>query len=494
MTYQSPLHLLDSLGISPEELNADGISRLRKKLLAEFNLTNEITINLNNKFYTKDTILKQIDQLKEIDDLPVHKAIFERKMLLNWMENPQKYGLPIDDVKAILVQFKEINWLHQSIKKGIEFHINEAYKSKNFNSVIRSFSAVYVLSEQYQYEIWDELYTKITNTIQDIEQATQIPNTGNDRISFGFITNPAWTDLLNALPDTFQGLIDKYIAVGVNYTAAIERKDRDFAYEISYQLLQTNCSDYSLKELVEKNNKIFEKNAGTSSSNSGCSTWIIIIVLFNIIRMCASSGSSSSYSPSKYNTDKINNSRNFQMSSKTRYVMGMFIYKLRVRQSNQSGGEVINTKQGEDVTPNLTKGFGTLQSGEIPPVKLNPKEFTFHNESDYDMVIFRAGCLENRSYMVHAHTKFKLECCDEDKLFFYFGNKWLKTTYNKQIGDYQLDGVFAELHPNSIEFFRNQFTPHDVKENPIVIFDNQVLKESQSPKTQNVEFQRIQTN
>jgi hypothetical protein len=63
MTYQSPLHILDSLHITPDELTPEGITRLRKKLLAEFSLTSDITIEVNGQSYTKDEILKVIDQL-----------------------------------------------------------------------------------------------------------------------------------------------------------------------------------------------------------------------------------------------------------------------------------------------------------------------------------------------------------------------------------------------------------------------------------------------
>ena len=85
MTYQSPLHILDSRHITPDELTPEGITRLRKKLLAEFSLSSDITIDVNGQAYTKDAILKVIDQLKEVDNLVLHKAIFSRKPLLDWL-------------------------------------------------------------------------------------------------------------------------------------------------------------------------------------------------------------------------------------------------------------------------------------------------------------------------------------------------------------------------------------------------------------------------
>ncbi|MFC0181076.1 hypothetical protein ACFFJX_00220 [Pseudarcicella hirudinis] len=86
MSYHSPLHLLVCLQISPDEINAESILRLKSKLLAEFSLTTDITININGTAYTKDAILKIIDQLKVVDDLTIHKEIYSKTSLLNWME------------------------------------------------------------------------------------------------------------------------------------------------------------------------------------------------------------------------------------------------------------------------------------------------------------------------------------------------------------------------------------------------------------------------
>lgn len=49
MPYSSPLHILESLDINPEEITSESIVRIRKKLLADFNLSGQVTIKIKTK-------------------------------------------------------------------------------------------------------------------------------------------------------------------------------------------------------------------------------------------------------------------------------------------------------------------------------------------------------------------------------------------------------------------------------------------------------------
>jgi hypothetical protein len=287
MSYQSPLHILKSLNLSPDDLDSDNLNRLRKKLLAEFNLTHEITIEINDVKYTKDEILKSIDKLKEIDDFAVHKAIFERKMLLNWMENPKNKPFAASEAKNVLEKYVEIDWLNENIKKGLLIHISHCYKNKEFPKITQLLPVVYLLKEAYRYDVWDVLYDCLTSTIEQIKYAVKLPNVYKNKVQFGYISHSYWTDFLNALPNGFQDLINSYIVYTANYIVKIQNHDTEFAYDVSYQLCQTYCTNAKTKRAIQENHAIFEASVSTveapSSTGFGCSFWIAMTVIIFIL-------------------------------------------------------------------------------------------------------------------------------------------------------------------------------------------------------------------
>jgi hypothetical protein len=296
MPYQSPLHILESLKIRPDELTDEGINRLRKKLLSEFNLNPTVTIDINGKAYTKDAILKTIDRLKEVDNLTGHQFIFERKNLLTWLENPLKWKLPNQEINEVFSKYKNDDFHYKILGNAFNEYIAYYIKNRHFRKVEESLQLVPSLGEEHSYEVYDTIYTEIQSINDDLEEAQKSPNIRRDKPKFGFTTEPEWTDFLNILPDTFESVRDSFCYCACNYTVAIQTKDRKWAYEISSQLVQTTC-DAVLKNSISKNHGIFTENyfaAEGNASSSSDSGWgglrIAFFIIVIIIRIVSCSG------------------------------------------------------------------------------------------------------------------------------------------------------------------------------------------------------------
>ncbi len=294
MPYQSPLHILESLEIRLEELTEEGINRLRKKLLSEFNLNTSITIDIKGKAYTKDAILKTIDRLKDVTNLKDHQYFFERKNLLTWLENPLKSKFPQSEIKDVFDFYPDDEFRHGILANAFDEYIKHYFKNNHFKKINEVLSFVPRLCDDHSYEIYENIYSDLAEIVDSINEAQQAPKIKSDKAKFSFIIEPEWTDFLNNLPDDFEVLRDAYCYAAVNYTVEIQAKDRKWTYEISSQLAQTAC-ERDLKDVIDKNHAIYRDNYYNTGSSSEDSMWssprVIFFAIIIIVRIVASCGS-----------------------------------------------------------------------------------------------------------------------------------------------------------------------------------------------------------
>ncbi len=510
MPYQSPLHILDSLNIEPDELVVEDINRLRKKILAEFSLSTDISIKINDKSYTKDEVLKIIDQLKEVDNLSLQKEIFKRKPILDWLENPTTYIFPADSLNDLLQDYPSNDWLQNTIQEAALEYVKLNFRKRLFEKHVAVFDLLNTFDEKNSYAVYDYLYLEIIQIIEDIDEAIKSPNIRTNKEAFDFISEPIWTDFLNNLPPYFEEIRNKYCYIIIEYTVAIQRKDREWTYEISTQLNQTICDD-SIKEVISKNHQIYSDNYHNENKTDKSYNWIywVIVVLVNIARInsCSnhSSSSSSTYTPPPSQTfqapssygeaqqygETQQNNTSIKIPANTYYILQIQEYqKTLLKNKFDKSGSVIYGKNGQNLVSNLNDG--NLEEQIDTKEKYNPQTVTIKNETDYDVIVFKAGCNANRSYFVEHKNSFYLECCEGDVLFFYFGKKWklvssisLDAQTNKKIF---FQGYFSEPHKNSLATFMKQYTVTSTNANSSILFNNDKLDRGVFPEVKNIEL------
>lgn len=287
MSYQSPLHILESLQISPNELTDESVNRLRKKYLAEFNLNPATTIDINGKAYSKDEILKTIDSLKEVDNLAGHQYIFGKKNLLTWLEKPLKSKFPNHEIQEIFDNATSQDFYFPILTNAFEEYVGHYIKHQQFRKIEEALRYIPKLGMERSSLIYESINTEIQNVIELLIEAKKVPSPRTNKLKFRLIAEPEWTDFLNYLPDGFDEVRTNYCFHATNYTAAIHTLDLRWAYEISSQLVQTNC-DPELKKAIEKNHGICSDNYFRSEENAGSGDtgdwgWIRIVLFLIII-------------------------------------------------------------------------------------------------------------------------------------------------------------------------------------------------------------------
>jgi hypothetical protein len=526
MTYQSPLHILDSLHITPDELTPEGITRLRKKLLAEFSLTSDITIDVNGQSYTKDEILKVIDQLKEVDNLVLHKAIFSRKPLLDWLENPQKSVFPQDLAQEVLDENLESDFYQKTLQFSLANYVKFHFKKRHFIQLQKTVPFIANLQEEYRYDVYDVIYDEIQVIIDEIEYAQQNPNVRENKERFGFISEPQWTDFLNNLPENFEGIREAYCYAAVNYTVVIQRKDKEWTYEISSQLDQTLCEG-SIRETIKSNHYIYTNNYHGTTLEEKSKPWtgwfwlifILIRLLYSSNSCSNNSSSSNSYSvPPTYDTysspepppappeeiapdasSRIENIEKeygqIKLPANTFYIMQIQNYqKALVKNNYPHEGQRISVMKGANVLENLN--LGNTEEHIDTKNRVNPQMITFNNLTDYDLVIFKAGCNANRSFFINSKDTYWIETCSGDVFHFYFGKNWLQNYPNSSGMDEKkrFQGYFSVSHKNTNAIFMKEYSFGQGMGTPTVTFDNGAIEKNIMPTATGLNIKEYDTS
>jgi hypothetical protein len=285
MAYKSPLYLLDSLHLQPDELTPDGLVRLRKKLIAEFNLSAGVTITVGDKQYTKDEALKAIDRLKDSDHLSEHAIIFRDKALLGWLENPISEPFPAKSISEQRWSGRPTDFFYSVLAEALLKHCSWWLSKRKFGLLKEPLAVAFALPVALQDDLLTMIYEQLENVVATLEAAIEQPHHGHDHAAFSFIIYDDWPDFLNSLPSgTFWGVINDFCINAINYTVSIQHDQRQFAYEITHQLIRTNC-DEGLKTTIQSNYVIYRTNyykpstAEASSPNYWRIGWVIIILL-----------------------------------------------------------------------------------------------------------------------------------------------------------------------------------------------------------------------
>ncbi|MBS1563991.1 MAG: hypothetical protein JST39_06355 [Bacteroidetes bacterium] len=84
MQYISPLHVIEvPAGSTPDKKD---ILLAKKKLLAELELNDGQSVDVNGKSFSKNDIIRFFDDLQQASDLSWHNAIYQDKVLLRFLE------------------------------------------------------------------------------------------------------------------------------------------------------------------------------------------------------------------------------------------------------------------------------------------------------------------------------------------------------------------------------------------------------------------------
>ncbi|MES2619014.1 MAG: hypothetical protein V4613_14140 [Bacteroidota bacterium] len=281
MNYQSPLYILDDFEIDVKTINFEEIVRLRKKLLAEFNLSGETTIAIKNKQYTKDEVIKQIDALKNLDDLETHILLFRNPELLNFCENPKKAHNPAKVLKAFFDKPEITEKCKQIIVdaelQALKYHLNNL----DFlwpHEIIKFFNRTGYLYADEASNIIDANLLYLVDYIDEINEDNYAEQ---DQARMRFLKTLDFYFFLNEMQEDFFDIRDSIAGSIINLTVRLQPVDLDFVKNVSRPLRQLECEPVNM-QLIKSNHQAFH------SKKSIDIHWFWYALGFLLLRGCLS--------------------------------------------------------------------------------------------------------------------------------------------------------------------------------------------------------------
>lgn len=434
MAYISPLHIIKGIANDASfEINDANLIRLRKKLLAELSLSGETTITVNKKSYSKDEIIKTIDQLLGNPDLELHEFIFKHAFLLRYLEDdsmmlsPQSY-LGIDIPESVRPKLDGVMYERIIIqfKKGIS--------SRAFTHAQNALGLMEPLPVHLRELCYEEAH-KSLHTLNTFLYEMEVNMTSQNKNDIKFLGYESFASFVNALPIEFDDvkydLINRAINIVVGYHK-LSVHDRDLIEDISTVLTKINCEEEQAS-LIKSNHRIFTSKRSSSSFSSSSSSGysplkyigIAAIILINILRVCNKSSSHDynySYNP-KYDFSSLSvpsAARAYNLSGEFMLYKAA-LYSRKQSSKDQSLGTLFFDTLYEVPQHPFEEGF---KWGKDSTVFSWDRNLQIKNNTDLNLIVF---CFDSaktgmNTIYIRKHESDTIAFGNHVRLVFYFGD------------------------------------------------------------------------
>lgn len=314
MRYITPFHYLPSETIQDLITDVSKIKLVRKRMLAEVELSDTQSIFINGKELTKFDVINIFDNLNNQSLLDIHSEIFKDKALLDFLENGKFSTNFTAPFNPRLTNEIAINLISPHyIEVSIDF-LNEALAKKDIETVRNFFSVSHLMNNKDTFEFYEYLTKKLMVLVKPISEL-------EEKIKNNYI--PVANDLnelhlgtlikfLNELPEDFNKLRED-VAASLNGLGCelINHSYNAFAVSLFTKAQFLKCSDF-IKDYFDSNLSTAKGNlrinSKSSTSNSGNSRGVLtgagflVFIVIRIILAISNSSSHADYTPVNYTT------------------------------------------------------------------------------------------------------------------------------------------------------------------------------------------------
>lgn len=446
MSYQSPLHIIK--GISGDRdfvITGENLIRLRKRLLAELNLSGETTIIIHKRSYSKDEIIKAIDQLLGSSDLALHEFIYQHDFLLRYLEDenqvlhPQTYR-GFEAPEAIRPGFEPL------MTERIVIQFRKGISSRAFSHAKSAIEIMEIMPEHLQILVYEEAHRSLQTLNLFLYELENNLSTDNKK-EIQFLSFDSWGAFLNALPEAFED--DRYDLVNrsINLVVAYHKLsgyDKELAKDISTVLTGVKC-DEEQATLIKSNHKVFSGGSSTSLSGTSLLRFIGIaaIILVNLFRVC--NKSDHSYDPPSYNYQnnliqdlQSNNEKAFNLVDELR------IYKRIITGRAKSPKNNFNLLFFDTLRfPTKDPFLYAFKSKQEEVNASWDKKLQISNSTSNDLILlcFNADKTNVSAHFIPQDKTDTIFFGDRCRFIFYFGNTLMRARPNPYI-DNNMPGYY----------------------------------------------------
>jgi hypothetical protein len=473
---------LSDLNADAKEMtDPDYLLRLRKKLLAEFNLSNSSTIDINGKPYSKDEVIKTIDVLLGNPLMPLHSFIFANKSLLDFLENDAS-RVRLQEFRDLVVPEEIKPMLSPVMLERIGFNLKKAFHTRNFDAATELLTWSPDLSEHERAMLNEEISRNVLN-LQEHIQSVRMNGSANILKDLDYLKKNSLAILLNKLPADFIDTINSFVGEVINAMVSYQKvkgHDRAYLYYVSTNLCKIKC-DEELMKLVKANHLVFTQNyegrsSGSSSSgeksggdiSAGRIIYIILIVAVFLIRVATCSRHSNS---SSYNYNNLNLSSDFYKSlNKEKSEYDEFNTYRKYVQHRKTYPSAL--ARYDDLAP-----VDSSISGDNPFLYVLKRDSRYDyedtslrrvlikNTSGYDLIItvFNEYYSRAQAYYFFNGKPDTLSFSEGDKVCLYFGDSLsLKSssgsTYATTVLKAQYDVYFRDVKESAYDILEKDYT------------------------------------
>lgn len=472
MSYVSPLHIV--AGISDDQamtLSPDNLVRLRKRLLAELDLSGEIGITIKGNVYTKDAIIKTIDLLLQTENLELHDFIYRNTFLLSYLE---------DDNALIDLELYAGLAIPESIRQHYELLLSErvilqfkkGISSRKFAVAERALVMMNFMESNLRLACYEEVHRSLTAFYHFLWELKQTINRHSER-EIDFLSYGSLAVFLNALPDSFselkRNIINNCISIVVAYDL-FSGHNHVLVVSISNMLLKLECEEEQ-SLLIRNNHKAFSSfrespgtwkpplasgqktSPATSNLDYRFFLWLIVGIIFvSVLGNLASPGGNDEYLDSS--------SRNFPSMEPGTVSKTIGDFRTDVLNQISTGPENNFTYFTDSVFP--FTGLSPFRDSKFYSDSTDFKDWTksmrLNNNTAYDLIVFRFDSLYTtlNTIFIPRNASLDLAFNDQTRLLFYFGNTLMTRKSVIPNGPAEQE-LFTKLHPNSDEILFKEY-------------------------------------
>jgi|JI10StandDraft_1071094.scaffolds.fasta_scaffold92616_1 hypothetical protein len=250
------VRLLLQFGVDIDsELN---LQRIRKQILLEFAVAENGIIHIDDHSYNKNDLLEEIDRENFVERWHYHKLIWERKQILEVLEDDI---INLDTINDELNHYRNDYIFKEFISPYFSYSFNSMAKTLLSPPKLGTLSLlmnyqVFILDEDIEYA-----FSSIIKYLS--EQEKLFKNISKETFhlhskSIAQWTSGNWGEFLDKLPDIYYSYKEEIVVALINLTVELQHDNTKVSKAISSQLALMKNIDEQHFTLIQDNEKIFQ--------------------------------------------------------------------------------------------------------------------------------------------------------------------------------------------------------------------------------------------
>lgn len=290
MAYQSPLHIISALDLSPNDIQVSDLKRLQKKIMAEFTLSQEITIRIGNAEYSKDDVIKLLDELAGLQQIDSHLAIFRNSEILKFCEFPEvsASNTLVNSISNFAEDKETPSMARIILGEALLEALAVSIKKREFSSALIWHALIQKQFSDFTEQLQEVIVLQFIDLEEMIEAVDEVNySQANIEKSVHFLTQDDWVDYLNFCIDEYREIIESFVNSIINLTVRLQFKQKKFCALVGSKTIKLNVNK-ELENLLISNYKIYDSNYSIKSGISSIPWGLIVWVLLLSLKLCNS--------------------------------------------------------------------------------------------------------------------------------------------------------------------------------------------------------------